>query len=136
MKAQKSIDFEITLNDLYPNRAEPKVERVSVALVGATASNATINCLLEHLGESSALRRDGTVVTFGYPPLSLPVGAAMVDLGPDKLPAGESEAFWGRSPASKWRLMIEPKVIEDSKVDLSGLTQIVLNVSYKAFLMI
>src|SRR5262249_46929695 len=115
------------------NRFECKIDTVSVALVGATASGAFIPCLLVHRGEGQAKRLDGTIVRTAFPPLALPVAASMADDG-SAAPAGQSAAFWGRSPAARWRLTIEPQAMTTSHVDLSGLTKIVLTIRYKTLL--
>ena len=47
-------------------------------------------------------------------------------------PVSPPEAFWGRSPAAKWRLYLEQDAL--SKGDLSGVTEIVISLAYKAFI--
>jgi hypothetical protein len=128
-----TIDFDIPLTDILANRFECKIDTVSVALVDAKARDAFIPCVLVHRGEAQATRLDGTVVRTVFPPLALPVAASKIDDGV-AASAGQSEAFWGRSPAARWRLTIEPQVMANSQVDLSGLTKIVLTIRYKTML--
>jgi hypothetical protein len=50
----------------------------------------------------------------------------------DNAPQSEPEAFWGRSPAAKWRLYVEPAALQNA--NLSGMTEVLISFSYKAFI--
>lgn len=127
------LDFRIELDDLLSGRFECKVDGIAVALVGATSSDPMINCVLMHDGTSDVRRLDGTVAHYDWPPSGRALLAARTEAEISTIPSLEPEGFWGRSPAAKWHLFIEPEVMASSAVNLSGVTKIIVGVSYKAF---
>lgn len=127
------VELEVTLADLLDNRFECKMEGAVVALDGATAGQPLINCVLMHEGTSKVQRMNGTVLVYDFPPRGAPLLAAKSDSALGQIPASEPEAFWGRSPAARWRLYIEPEVMANAAVNLSGVQKIVIGVKYKAF---
>ncbi|MCZ2079056.1 MAG: hypothetical protein LC130_29160 [Bryobacterales bacterium] len=127
-----SVEFELGLNDIYQDRFECKIEGATVALAGAVSAEPLINCILMQRGESASVRLDGSVVHFNYPPRGCPLLAVKTAAQINSTPPSTPEAFWGRSPAAKWRLYLEPDTM--AKVDLSAVTEILLCFSYKAFI--
>ncbi len=125
-------DFEIGLSEIYDGRFECKLDGVRIALSGATSSEPMINCTLTHRGTSSTLRLDGTPQQFEYPSRGCPVPAVKSSAQIDTAPPSAPEAFWGRSPAAKWRLAVQPDALQFA--DLSSLTEIAIAFSYKAFI--
>lgn len=95
-------------------------------------NGALINCVLMHRGESSSVRLDGSVTHLHYPPRGCPLPAVKTTAQIDSAPSSSPEAFWGRSPVAKWRLYVEPDAL--SKADLTGLTEVLVSLSYKAFI--
>jgi hypothetical protein len=128
-----NFDFVIALTELLPGRLEAKVETVYVSLIGAEASDPRITCVLEHSGESSARRRDGATVQITAAPRRAPISAAKAEGEFGGPPSSLRLAFWGRSPAARWRLYIEPEVITRSNVDLSGLSKIQIGIACAGF---
>jgi hypothetical protein len=126
----RDIEVIIRLEDLLPERFEAKVDSVFVALVGATASDPRITCILEHGGGAAARRPDGTTVVVSALPQRASIAASKI-AGEFGGPQAQIRlAFWGRSPAARWRLFIEPEVMSRSNVDLSGLSGIEVAISY------
>jgi hypothetical protein len=132
MREKASAEFEIALSEIYPERFECKIEGASLGLIGAASTDPSINCVLTHRGESSAVRLDGTVVQLSYPPRGCPLAAVKTAAEIDTAPVSQPEAFWGRSPAAKWRLYVEPAAM--AKSDLTGLMEVVITFRYKAFM--
>ncbi|MFI1487407.1 hypothetical protein [Streptomyces sp. NPDC020747] len=75
---------------------------------------------------------DGVTVESLSPARRIPVSAAF---SADEFggPVGNSAGlFWGRSPATAWRLIIEPSSLASSGLDLSNLSRIQLALAYKS----
>ena len=75
---------------------------------------------------------NGSVVQFSYPPRGCPLPAVKTAAEIDNSPQSPPEAFWGRSPAAKWRLYVEPAALANA--NLSGMTEVLISFSYKAFI--
>jgi hypothetical protein len=94
------LGFIIPLADIFPNRLETKIDTIYVSLVGSTANDPRITCMLEHSGQAFAKRRDGTVIQVTAPARQAPVLATKTagEFGGLQDPLHIS--FWGRSPAA------------------------------------
>lgn len=127
-----TFSFDLRLDDLLPARFDAKIEAVFVALVGAASDEPRITCILEHAGDASVQKPDGSVLTVSAPPRQVPVAAGKLlgDLG--GLGSGSRSPFWGRSPAARWRLRIEPEVVTRGHVDLTNLNAVQVAVSYQS----
>lgn len=127
-------DFSIALDELLDNRFEVKIDTVYVSLIGATASDPYITCLLEHSGLASIRRQDGTIAQVTAPAKWASVTAAKTagEFGGVQEDPLQHLSFWGRSPAARWRLYIEPQVLQRSNVDLSGLSEIQIAITYRS----
>jgi hypothetical protein len=102
-----SLEFQIGLDDLMPDRFECKMDGVAVALSGATSTDPLINCVLMHEGTSSVKVLGGGMKSYAYPPRGCPLLAEKSEADIGNVPPTGPESFWGRSPASKWRLYLE-----------------------------
>jgi hypothetical protein len=132
MRDTGQTEFRISLDELLPGRWEAKVDAVYISLVGATAADPRITCIVEHTGQGLAKRRDGTVVEISAPPRMAPVAAAKLDGELGGPPSFAPLPFWGRTPAAKWRLAIEPEVMARSAVDLSALSAVQIAITYQS----
>lgn len=132
LRQTAEFEFSIPIYDLLPNRLEPKVDTVYVSLIGATANDPRISCILEHSGQAYTRRRDGSIVTIFAPARQGPISASKVEGEFGGLQDPLHATFWGRSPAARWRLFIEPEVLTRSNVDLSGVSEIQIAVAYQS----
>jgi hypothetical protein len=127
--------FDLPIDDFPASRRESKTNAAYITLVGATATNPRVTVLLEHTGTSWARRLDGSVVQLQSPPRTTPISAGLTasDLGgvPGNAP---TQSFWGRSPAARWRISIEADERAQSQVDLSGLTEITVALTFQSIL--
>jgi hypothetical protein len=130
-KATGSVEFELSHAALAGDAREPKIIGVSVALVGATADRPTISCVLVHGGTATVLLSSGVEITQQFPPGGSPIQAVTTAEAMDAIAPSPVEPYWGRSPATRWRLYIEPEFA--AKVNLAGLSQIKICLYYKAF---
>jgi hypothetical protein len=129
-KDTRAVTFAITADDLPSGCAELKVDQIRMALVGATASNPTFACLLVHGGDAVNTLVDGATEDVHAPPTDpVILATSTAPLAPD---AGGFEAvrqqFWGRSPVASWTLSIQSGVITANQVDLSGITEVFLEI--------
>jgi hypothetical protein len=122
---------------LAPTRFEDKVESVTIGLIGAAAAAPGITCIVEHLGNWTARRRDGSEVVFGLPPRRAPVLATASRAALDTLAVRPSEmdlGFWGRGAAANWHIFIEPHEMTSNQVDFQNLVAIHVGVGYRSFI--
>jgi len=105
---------------------------VFVSLVGATADDPLITCLLEHSGQSLYRRADGTRLAVTAPARIAPVAAGKRADNLGGVQGGLHTAFWGRSPATQWRLIIEPEERTRANVNLSALSEIQVGIALQA----
>ncbi len=131
-RQSKEFDFSIALNELLSGRFETKVDTVYVSLIGATSDDPRITCILEHSGQESIKRRDGTIVNVMSSPRRAPISASKAagEFGGMQDPLHAS--YWGRSPSARWRLSIEPEVFLRSNINLSGLSEIQIAIAYQS----
>ena len=132
-KKTHSIEFTIGLDELLPGRFEAKVEHVFFSLIGATAADPRITCMVDHSGLAYAKRENGELVTIVAPPrrTSVAAGTRRDELGGEIVPS-HLPLFWGRSPATTWGLSIEPEVMSMSTVDLSQLSAVQVAIAYQS----
>jgi hypothetical protein len=130
-RQKAEFDFSIALDEILPGRFETKVEAVCISLVGATANDPTITCILEHSGQASIKKRDGTIIQVMAPPKQTSVSATkdgtIEELNEESL----LPFYWGKSPTAWWRLFIEPDVLNRSNINLSGLSEIQIKIKYR-----
>ncbi|HRI10082.1 MAG TPA: hypothetical protein PKW35_19810, partial [Nannocystaceae bacterium] len=127
-----TIELEVTPEALLGDPREYKIDGTSAALVGAAAATPFIPVVLVHGGASRVQLLTGAVITQDFAPRGVPLQAAKTEAAITQVPASPPEAFWGRSPATRWRLYIQPEALP--AVSLAGLTKIVIGVSYKALI--
>ena len=129
--------IRIAILDLPPTRFEAKVEFVYVSLVGASAVAPVITCILEHAGQFSSKRRDGSEAQMTLQPKRASVLAAKTPQQYSGIISGQSSQevnFWGRGVATGWHLTIEPLEVAQTQVDLFGLSEIQFGIGYQSFL--
>jgi hypothetical protein len=127
-----TIELEVTTAALLGDPREYKIDGTSAALVGAAAATPFIPVVLVHGGASRVQLLDGAVINHEFAPRGVPLQAAKTEAAITQVPASPPEAFWGRSPATRWRLYIQPEAL--ASVNLTGLTKIVIGVAYKALI--
>ncbi|HEU4687271.1 MAG TPA: hypothetical protein VFS23_02865, partial [Vicinamibacterales bacterium] len=98
-----------------------------VALVGA---NNGVQVELEHCGDATNLRRDMTVVEIKAPPRRELSPARVTEIKEETVDVRSQQQFWGRSPATRWRIRIPEESAAAAGLDLSGLSQIQLAIRY------
>ncbi|MGC0421900.1 FG-GAP repeat domain-containing protein [Embleya sp. AB8] len=127
LRTKGSATFPVPL-DAFPNRFALKVVYAHVGLLGARAETPHVSVRFEHSGLATNRAEDGTVRTAQAGPLAGTVlaGFDRTDPGPPTL----RQAFWGRSPATTWRITIEASAAEQAKLDLGGLTGVFLTLWY------
>jgi hypothetical protein len=131
------LSFALDLKDLPPSRYEDKVESVFVALVGATTKNPGVTCVLEHAGQWTSRRRDGTHTMQRLSPRRTAVLAATSRREPDWLTFQRQQTdagFYGRGVATTWRLALEDHEMDANSVDLATISEILVGVAYRSFL--
>jgi hypothetical protein len=127
--------FEVPYAHFEPH-TELKIGQVGIGLVGAKgkAAHQWVKIDLEHGGHGENRRKDGSAVAIKAPARTeLGIQAELNPVTPNDLPIPEEKErpmFWGRSPATRWRIEISPDAAEDAGLDLSGLTEIQLAVRY------
>jgi len=137
-KIKPELHFTIRLEDLPPSRYEAKVTSVYVAFVGATSNSNTITAIIEHSGRYSQKKRDTTAVNVLLKPRAGVVVAKITPLqssGGVVGGTGIGVDFWGKGIAADWHLYIEPSEMQNGGVNLSGLTEIQVWLSYQSFLL-
>ncbi|MFJ5301409.1 tetratricopeptide repeat protein [Streptomyces sp. NPDC088350] len=131
LRTNGSASFTVPLENFPAAWSELKVERVSVAFVGATCDNPAVVAYVEHEGAAVNRLRDGTVRTVDGWPLSAVVEATFDKRDPGTpAPADARQSFWGRSPATTWRVSIEPLSAKQGNLNLDGLTALYVTIRY------
>ena len=125
---QQTLRFPFTIrpDDLLPGRLWTHVEKVSVALDGATSDSGTIQVSLEHSGYFTQ-RTDAGDVTVALSPRRANALAATRriqdgDFGGEA--TGVDAEFYHRGVSSAWVLRIEPAEITRQHADLANLREI------------
>ncbi|MGW7531345.1 tetratricopeptide repeat protein [Amycolatopsis sp. NPDC054798] len=124
LKAAGTASFTLTLGDFPAGFTEVKVERLHVGLVGATISEPRVVVLLEHTGQAVNRRKDGVVVNLAAPAKRSTEAATADNQDPDRGSTTARQAFWGRSPATTWRITIDADSARSASLDLSGLREL------------
>lgn len=131
------LSFVLDLGGLPPSRYEDKVESVFVALVGATTKNPGVTCILEHAGQWTSRRRDGTQTTQRLSPRRTAVLGATsrreahwLTFQRERTDAG----FFGRGVATTWRLALERHEADTNSIDLATMSEILVGIAYRSFL--
>jgi hypothetical protein len=121
----------VALSVLPASRPEAKLDRVFVSLPGAQSADPRVTVLVEHDGVSLVRRVDGSTARVVLPPRRLPVSAGLSEDELGGLQGDLRQPLWGRSPAASWRFTVEPGA---GGVDLSGLTEVLIGLSYQSLL--
>jgi len=132
LRDNRFLPFSISLGELPTRSFEAKVDTVFVSLVGSTADDPLITCLLEHSGQSNYRRTTGATLTVNAPARSAPVAASKRADSLGGILSDLHTPFWGRSPATQWRLIIEPEEMTRSNVNLSALTEVQVGIAFRA----
>jgi hypothetical protein len=128
--------FSLEPDELAGDRWEAKVVAATVTLKGVTAATPTFALVLIHGPRSTERLKDGTDVTAYLRPRETllqiaPAGGQATGAG--AITANERPTeFWRRSVATEWVLVLEPAVVQERSVDLSGLSEINLSFTYLA----
>ncbi|MFD7325313.1 hypothetical protein ACFV9D_30160 [Streptomyces sp. NPDC059875] len=129
--------FRIDASKLPAGHFEAKVKGVRLALVGAAHPDGEISCEVSHGGAYEQRRHGASIVTQLLKPRVSTRPAKTTPLNPDEglggdepLTAPRSLAFWGRGMGGEWQVTVPPGQFE-SGLDLSGLTQIQVWISYQ-----
>jgi hypothetical protein len=121
------------LEDFPEDQPELKVERVHAALVGATADTPLVTIEVEHPGDASN-RHAGKVVEIKAPARRTTVSATLAPLDVEALDLeGSKQSFWWRSPATRWRISVEPLSAKNSKLDLKNLSALQFAILYRYY---
>jgi hypothetical protein len=136
-RATQNLLLAVDLPELPPTRFEAKAIYVLLSLTGATAEVPAISCLVEHGGQFTTRKRDGSIAGLILKPRTTVVQTAKsgiaftgvrIGANPDEL------SFWGRGVAATWNISIEPDEMARRQIDLSGLSSIEVEIGYEAFL--
>jgi hypothetical protein len=128
--------FSLEPDELAGDRWEAKVVAATVTLKGVTAATPTFALVLIHGPRCTERLKDGTDVTAYLRPRETllqiaPAGGQATGAG--AITANERPTeFWRRSVATEWVLVLEPAVVQERSVDLSGLSEINLSFTYLA----
>jgi hypothetical protein len=128
--------FSLEPDELAGDRWEAKVVAATVTLKGVTAATPTFALVLIHGPRSTERLKDGTDVTAYLRPRETllqiaPAGGQATGAG--AITANERPTeFWRRGVATEWVLVLEPAVVQERSVDLSGLSEINLSFTYLA----
>jgi hypothetical protein len=128
--------FSLKPEELAGDRWEAKVVAATVTLKGVTAATPTFALVLIHGPRCTDRLKDGTDVTAYLQPRETllqitPTGGQATGAG--AITANERPTeFWRRSVATEWVLVLEPAVVQQRSVDLSGLSEINLSFTYLA----
>jgi hypothetical protein len=128
--------FSLGPDDLAGDRWEAKVVAATVTLKGVTAATPTFALVLMHGPRCTERLKGGTDVTSYLRPRETLL--QITSAGGQATGAGairESDRpieFWRRSVATEWVLLLEPAVVQQRSVDLSGLSEISLSFTYLA----
>jgi hypothetical protein len=137
LRKTNELSLVLDLGGLPPSRYEDKVESVFVALVGATTKNPGVTCILEHGGQWTSRRRDGTKTTQRLSPRRTAVLGATSRREADWLTFQRERTdagFFGRGVATTWRLALERHEADTNAIDLEGMSEILVGVAYRSFL--
>jgi len=131
LKGSKVVSFDVPISAFSPS-TELKIGRVEVALIGARVdpNHNWVQVELEHCGDATNLRQDTTAVVIKAPPRRELSPAQVLGINPDDLDETDKQQFWGRSPATRWRIRIAEEAAAAAGLDLSGLSQIQLAIRY------
>ncbi|MEU8135135.1 tetratricopeptide repeat protein [Streptodolium elevatio] len=131
LRANGTATFTVRLDDFPADWAELKVERVHVALLGATADDPSVVAFLRHAGPATNRLRGGTVREISGQPLASAVEVTFDKREPGAPgPAGARPAFWGRSPATTWHVALEKTSQTQGNLRLDGLTALHIAIRY------
>jgi len=131
------LSFALDPRSLPPSRYEDKVESVFVALVGAGTKNPGVTCILEHGGQWTSRRRDGTEKKPRLSPRRTTVLSATSRREADWLTFQRERTdagFFGRGAATTWRLALERFEADNNSIDLGTLSEILVGIAYRSFL--
>ncbi|HET7475066.1 MAG TPA: hypothetical protein VFJ97_03470 [Dermatophilaceae bacterium] len=136
-RQQLSATFEVLPEDLVGDRFSAKVVKAAVTLDGVTAATPSFPVSLAHGGRCTYLRPDGTTVSQILQPRFELVevattGAAGTAVGAVAVDDDHIQHFWRRAVATQWRVAIEPAVVNEEMVDLTGLSAIRVALRYEA----
>lgn len=129
-RATGSVEIEVSTEALLGDPRECKIEGTSAALIGATSAAPFVPCVLMHGGASMVRLLNGTEIAQVFAPRGAALQAAKTEAAITQVVPSPPEAFWGRSPATRWRLYVQPEAL--AQVNLAGVTKIVIGVAYKA----
>lgn len=130
----RRIVFLIDFPDL-PADVEAKIERVSVALVGASALRPALGCVVQHGGVYLSRRRSGEDVTQALSEHIAQVSPQFqrfIDRMPSPSTGAQGSArartdhLWGRALGGPWMLTLWDQDLVANGVDLSGVTAVEL----------
>ncbi|MEV0444590.1 VCBS repeat-containing protein [Streptomyces spectabilis] len=130
LRTHGTASFTVPL-DAFADRFEMKTAYLHVGLLGATCANPRMTVLVEHPGAATNRYRDGSPRTATAGPRSSTVQATF-----DKNDPGRpmtDQAFYGRSPATTWRITIEPSTAQEAQLDLGGLSAVHVTLWYWHF---
>ncbi|QCX74048.1 hypothetical protein C9F11_01725 [Streptomyces sp. YIM 121038] len=130
LRTNGTATFTVPL-DAFVDRFEMKTAYLHVGLLGATSANPRMTVLVEHPGTATNRYRDGSPRTAAAGPRTSTVQATF-----DKSDPGRpmtDQAFYGRSPATTWRLTIERSTAQEAQLDLAGLSAVHVTLWYWHF---
>ncbi len=136
-RQQLSATFEVRPEDLVGDRFRATVTKAALALDGVHAATPSFSVGLTHGGRCSYLLEDGSALTQVLEPrLELvevaTTGATGTAVGAAAVDDDRVQHFWRRAVATQWRVSIEPAVVTEAMVDLSGLSAIRVALRYEA----
>ncbi len=136
-RQQLSTTFEVRPEDLVGDRFRATVTKAALALDGVHAATPSFSVGLTHGGRCSYLLEDGSALTQVLEPrLELvevaTTGATGTAVGAAAVDDDRVQHFWRRAVATQWRVSIEPAVVTEAMVDLSGLSAIRVALRYEA----
>lgn len=130
------LDFEVLADRIPAGRADAKTRSVRLALVGAAHPSGGISCEVRHGGAYSQRRANGEIhVQLLEPQISTRraqftrLTAEDDALADVPLTAPLSLRFWGRGIGGDWSVSVV-RAPENTGIDLSGLTEIQVEVRY------
>lgn len=123
--------FTVKIEDFPKEWSELKVERVHVALLGATAADPSVIAFVRHSGPAKNRLRGGELRDIGGQPVSTAVEATFEKREPGApVPADARPAFWGRSPATTWQVTIDETAKTRNQLNLNGLTALYVAIRF------
>jgi hypothetical protein len=134
LKGSRTVSFDVPISAFTPS-TELKIGRAEVALIGAKVdpNHNWVQIELEHCGDATNLRQDGTAVVIKAPPRRELSPAQVLGINPDDLDERSNQQFWGRSPAARWRIRIPEEAAAAAGLDLGGLSQIQLAIKFSYY---